>query len=262
MLAYSQGIFPWPHRDLPLLWFSPDPRFVLRFDRVHIGRSLRKRLKSQPYEVRVDTAFERVIDACASAPRPGSGRHLDHRRDPPRLLRAAPARPRAQHRDLPRRRAGRRPLRRGARQELLRRVDVLARRRRLEDRHGRAARQPVRAGAFTSSTARSTPTTWPGSAPKPGRAARFSRRCAARSRSPRCAARGASRSRPCNRSRSWTRHLLTRRRADPGYRPRKRRVSHGWRRQGTRAIRRDGGSSILCDPGLGSGASLVVLGPA
>ncbi len=71
VLAYSQGIFPWPHRDLPLLWFSPDPRFVLRFDQVHIGRSLRKRLKSQPYEVRVDTAFERVIDACATAPRPG-----------------------------------------------------------------------------------------------------------------------------------------------------------------------------------------------
>lgn len=71
VLAYSQGIFPWPHRDLPLLWFSPDPRFVLRFDQVHIGRSLRKRIKSQPYEVRVDNAFERVIDACASAPRPG-----------------------------------------------------------------------------------------------------------------------------------------------------------------------------------------------
>jgi leucyl/phenylalanyl-tRNA---protein transferase len=71
VLAYSQGIFPWPHRDLPLLWFSPDPRFVLRFDRVHVGRSLRKRIRAGGYEVRVDTAFEQVIDACASAPRPG-----------------------------------------------------------------------------------------------------------------------------------------------------------------------------------------------
>lgn len=71
VLAYSQGIFPWPHRDLPLLWFSPDPRFVLRFDRVHIGRSLRKRIRSGVFELRVDSAFEQVIDACASVPRPG-----------------------------------------------------------------------------------------------------------------------------------------------------------------------------------------------
>jgi leucyl/phenylalanyl-tRNA--protein transferase len=71
VLAYSQGIFPWPHRDLPLLWFSPDPRFVLRFDRVHVGRSLRKRVRANGYELRADTAFERVIDRCASVPRPG-----------------------------------------------------------------------------------------------------------------------------------------------------------------------------------------------
>jgi leucyl/phenylalanyl-tRNA--protein transferase len=70
VLAYSQGIFPWPHRDLPLLWFSPDPRFVLPFDRVHVGRSLRKRVRAGAYELRADTAFERVIDGCASVPRP------------------------------------------------------------------------------------------------------------------------------------------------------------------------------------------------
>ena len=71
VLAYSQGIFPWPHRDLPLLWFSPDPRFVLRFDQVHVGRSLRKRIRAGSYEIRVDTVFERVIEACATVPRPG-----------------------------------------------------------------------------------------------------------------------------------------------------------------------------------------------
>jgi leucyl/phenylalanyl-tRNA--protein transferase len=71
VLAYSQGIFPWPHRDLPLLWFSPDPRFVLRFDRVHVDRSLRKRIRARHYQVRADTSFERVIAACATAPRPG-----------------------------------------------------------------------------------------------------------------------------------------------------------------------------------------------
>lgn len=71
VLAYSQGIFPWPHRDLPLLWFSPDPRFVLPLSAVHIGRSLRKRIRSGEYEIRCDSAFERVIGACASTARPG-----------------------------------------------------------------------------------------------------------------------------------------------------------------------------------------------
>jgi leucyl/phenylalanyl-tRNA--protein transferase len=71
VLAYSQGIFPWPHRGLPLLWFSPDPRFVLSVDAVHVGRSLRKRVRSGQYEVRADTQFGNVIRACAEAPRPG-----------------------------------------------------------------------------------------------------------------------------------------------------------------------------------------------
>jgi len=71
ILAYSLGIFPWPHRELPLLWFSPDPRFVLTFDRVHIGRSLRKRIRSEPYTIRADTAFRDVMQGCAESPRPG-----------------------------------------------------------------------------------------------------------------------------------------------------------------------------------------------
>ena len=71
VLAYSQGIFPWPHGNLPLLWFSPDPRFVLPFSRVHIGRSLRKRVRSGEYQVLADTAFQRVLLGCASVPRPG-----------------------------------------------------------------------------------------------------------------------------------------------------------------------------------------------
>lgn len=71
LLAYSQGIFPWPHRGLPLCWFSPDPRFVISFDRVHVGRSLRKRIRAGGVEIRTDTAFDRVLRACAGAPRPG-----------------------------------------------------------------------------------------------------------------------------------------------------------------------------------------------
>lgn len=71
VLAYSQGIFPWPHQGLPLLWFSPDPRFVIRFERARIGRSLRKRVRARPYEIRVDSAFAEVLNGCSTTPRPG-----------------------------------------------------------------------------------------------------------------------------------------------------------------------------------------------
>jgi leucyl/phenylalanyl-tRNA--protein transferase len=71
ILAYSQGIFPWPSEGMPLLWFSPDPRFVLPLDAVHVPRSLRKRMRRGDLEVRADTAFDRVIRACRATPRPG-----------------------------------------------------------------------------------------------------------------------------------------------------------------------------------------------
>ncbi len=71
VLAYSQGIFPWPVRGYPLLWFSPDPRFVLDLGSVHVPRSLAKAIRRTPYEIRFDTAFPAVIAACANAPRPG-----------------------------------------------------------------------------------------------------------------------------------------------------------------------------------------------
>jgi leucyl/phenylalanyl-tRNA--protein transferase len=71
LLAYSMGIFPWYDENLPILWHSPDPRAVLRSSRLHLSKSLRKTLRRGPYEVRLDTAFEPVIRACARARRPG-----------------------------------------------------------------------------------------------------------------------------------------------------------------------------------------------
>lgn len=71
VLAYSQGIFPWPHDGLPLLWFSPNPRCVITFDHTSISRSLRRRVRRAQYEVRTDTAFEAVMEGCSSVPRPG-----------------------------------------------------------------------------------------------------------------------------------------------------------------------------------------------
>ncbi len=68
--AYSEGIFPWPQSEAGLLlWFSPDPRVILRPNQVHIGRSLKKILKKAPFEIRCDTVFERVIQSCAEAKR-------------------------------------------------------------------------------------------------------------------------------------------------------------------------------------------------
>ncbi|HWM84732.1 MAG TPA: leucyl/phenylalanyl-tRNA--protein transferase [Kofleriaceae bacterium] len=71
LLAYSLGIFPWYSEELPILWHSPDPRMVLEADRIALSRSLRKELRRGRYQVRLDTAFEEVIRACAEMPRPG-----------------------------------------------------------------------------------------------------------------------------------------------------------------------------------------------
>lgn len=70
LLAYQQGIFPWPARGYPLLWFSPDPRFALVPAHAHVSRSLRKVIRRGELEVTADTAFSEVIAACAAAPRP------------------------------------------------------------------------------------------------------------------------------------------------------------------------------------------------
>lgn len=69
--AYARGIFPWYSAGQPILWHSPNPRFVLTPDQLHVGKSLRKTLKAGTYEVRYDTAFADVITACGEAPRPG-----------------------------------------------------------------------------------------------------------------------------------------------------------------------------------------------
>jgi leucyl/phenylalanyl-tRNA---protein transferase len=70
ILAYSSGIFPWPHEGLPLLWHSPDPRTVLVPGEIHVGRSLQKTMRRGLYEVRLDTAFRQVMRGCSQKERP------------------------------------------------------------------------------------------------------------------------------------------------------------------------------------------------
>lgn len=69
--AYRIGIFPWYADDQPILWWSPDPRLVLRLDEFKVSRSLGKTLRKGVFKVTLDRAFEEVIRACASAPRQG-----------------------------------------------------------------------------------------------------------------------------------------------------------------------------------------------
>lgn len=63
--AYRQGIFPWFSENDPILWWSPDPRGVIFPERLHISRSLSRRLRSGVYRVTFDACFERVITACS-----------------------------------------------------------------------------------------------------------------------------------------------------------------------------------------------------
>lgn len=70
MLAYSMGIFPWYDEETnPILWHAPRERMVLEPHALHVGRSLKKRLRKAPFELRWDTAFSQVLGYCAHVPR-------------------------------------------------------------------------------------------------------------------------------------------------------------------------------------------------
>lgn len=68
--AYREGIFPWPiSADLPLAWFSPDPRGIIDIREMHVPRSFQKFLKKTSLKVTFNTNFDEVILACARIPR-------------------------------------------------------------------------------------------------------------------------------------------------------------------------------------------------
>ncbi len=62
--AYRLGIFPWFNPGEPVLWWSPDPRMVLVPSEFKQSRSLKQRMKKSGYEIRVDTSFRQVMEAC------------------------------------------------------------------------------------------------------------------------------------------------------------------------------------------------------
>lgn len=70
LAAYGEGIFPWYSDGEPILWWSPDPRFVLLPDELLVSRSMRQFLKKGVLRITLDHAFREVIAACGM-PRPG-----------------------------------------------------------------------------------------------------------------------------------------------------------------------------------------------
>jgi leucyl/phenylalanyl-tRNA--protein transferase len=68
LLAYKNGIFPWPYNEeYPLCWFSPDPRGVIKYKNLHISKSLKKIIKQRKFDIKYNHNFEAVIHGCANA---------------------------------------------------------------------------------------------------------------------------------------------------------------------------------------------------
>jgi len=69
LYAYQHGIFPWPHPQLddPMLWWSPDPRAIIEFDRFHIPRRLRSTCRGGKFELTCDRDFAGVLHGCATS---------------------------------------------------------------------------------------------------------------------------------------------------------------------------------------------------
>jgi leucyl/phenylalanyl-tRNA--protein transferase len=71
LLAYRSGIFPWYSEGEPMLWWSPDPRFVLFPDRLRISHSMRQAINSGRFRATFDQDFRSVIAHCRKSPRKG-----------------------------------------------------------------------------------------------------------------------------------------------------------------------------------------------
>lgn len=70
LLAYRSGIFPW-YDEPPILWWSPDPRFVLFPDELKVSASMKQVLRRQQFRISYNEDFAAVIQRCSTIPRPG-----------------------------------------------------------------------------------------------------------------------------------------------------------------------------------------------
>ena len=71
LFAYQNGIFPWFEDTEPILWWSPDPRFVLFPKDLKVSKSMKQLLKKNQFKVTENKAFKNVIENCAKAKREG-----------------------------------------------------------------------------------------------------------------------------------------------------------------------------------------------
>ena len=69
--AYANGIFPWFDEDQPILWWSLDPRLIIRPGEMKVSKSLRHTINSGKFEVKIDSNFRSVMRHCAEMPREG-----------------------------------------------------------------------------------------------------------------------------------------------------------------------------------------------
>ena len=71
LMAYKSGIFPWFDDEEPLIWWSPDPRFVLFPKQLKVSKSMKQVLRNNDFEVTVNKDFEAVINHCSKIKRDG-----------------------------------------------------------------------------------------------------------------------------------------------------------------------------------------------
>lgn len=64
LLAYRSGIFPWFNEDDPIIWWSPNPRFIMYPHAIKISKSMKQILKSKKFDITFDTVFRDVITNC------------------------------------------------------------------------------------------------------------------------------------------------------------------------------------------------------
>lgn len=69
--AYRQGIFPWYSQGQPILWWCPDPRAVFVTAELQLASRFRRQLRTSTWQLRFDSAFAAVLNACVNTPRVG-----------------------------------------------------------------------------------------------------------------------------------------------------------------------------------------------
>jgi len=69
LAGYRAGVFPMGDEDGSIYWFSPDPRTIFDLNRFHVPRTVRQLIRRRVFELRVNCAFDEVIEACASSRR-------------------------------------------------------------------------------------------------------------------------------------------------------------------------------------------------